>query len=204
MRSVKYRIHLPENFLKKEVNEESVRIILTRALGASYAKHGDPKKREPDLLIDGRGEEVTFAADGKYLRPFIGQYCDGTYQPSEAINSATMPILSALERKSRKKYSDRPVAVAVFCMLELFDWSENLFDNELMGLPKKERDAFFSLVRSLYIESGIFSEVHLITPTLTRGWVVFCISSGEGRLVQVRGADETFLPWFERAHYIEP
>ena len=198
MSDIKYKLYLPKDFLKKEVNEKAVEILLKRALSAASSRRGDPLKREPDLILDGKGVEITFAADGKYETPFVGQYCDGVYTADEAENSLTVPILSALERKSRKQYADRPVAVAVLCMLELFDWCGDTFDRELMGLPKRERDAFFSLVRSLYIERGVFSNVYLLAPTLTRKWIVFDLKNDGRYLVLSEDGDDDFLPLFEK------
>ena len=191
----RYRLHLPVNFLQKDVNEPAVGEILRRALAVHEVRRGDPRLREPDLLLDGIGEEVTFAAEGKHLSPFIGEYCDGAYYPEEARNAMTLPILSALDRKTSKRYVNAPVRVAVLCMLELFDWTADVYGEALEQLPHRERDAFFSILKKLYLESGRFSEIHLLVPTLTRGWAVFEIGSGEQYLVPV--GEDAALPYFE-------
>ncbi len=195
--SARYRMHLPERFLQKEVNERVVCELLCRALCIGEARRGDPALREPDLFLDGRGEEVTLATEGKHNPSFLGKYCDGEYRLDEAQNAMTLPILAALERKSRKSYVGRPVAVAVLCMLELFDWTEDTFGRLLAGQPLRERDAFFSIVRELYIERGIFSEVHLLVPTLSRGWVVFALAEKKQFLVPLADEADKF-PYFEK------
>ncbi len=195
MKRCSYRMHLPQNFLQKDVNEPAVAEILRRALNVTDLRRGDARLREPDLLLDGVGEEVTFAAEGKHLASFLGEYCDGVYDPEEARNAMTLPILSALDRKARKRYVNEPVRVVVLCMLELFDWTADVYGQELEQLPRRERDAFFSILRSLYIESGRFSEIHLLVPTLTMDWAVFEVGSGAMYLVPV-GPDPG-LPYFE-------
>jgi len=202
----RYRLWLPDRFLQKEVNEAAVGTILSRALGVRAVRRGDPLLREPDLLLDGEGEEVTFAAESGHLpvqtaeaaqstdRRFIGVYCDGVYSPDEAENASTVPILAALERKAKKRYANAPVSVAVLCMLELFDWTGDVFGGALGGQPHRERDAFFSIVRQLYIESGIFENVHLLVPTLAKSWVVFDLAEGRHALVPV--GPEDALPYF--------
>lgn len=190
----RYRMHLPQRFLQKEVNEHAVCEILSRALGTHTARRGDPQLREPDLFLDGVGVEVTIATEGKHRPTFLGEYCDGLYLREEAQNAMTLPILSALERKSKKEYASRPVAVAVLCMLELFDWSGDIYGRSLDGLPVRERDAFFSILNSLYLERGIFSDIYLLTPTLFRSWAVFDIRDSASYLVPVKESDD--LPYF--------
>jgi hypothetical protein len=195
MTRCRYRLHLPEGFLQKDVNEPVVGEVLRRALEVRAVRRGDQRLREPDLLLDGVGEEVTFAAEGKHLSSFIGEYCDGVYDPDEARNAMTLPIFSALDRKLSKQYVNAPVRVAVLCMLELFDWTADVYGEALEQLPHRERDAFFSILKKLYLESGQFSEIHLLVPTLTRSWAVFEIGSGVQYLVPV-GKDPA-LPYFE-------
>jgi|GEM_PF-3411699 len=213
----RYRLYLPDHFLQKDVNEAAVGTILSRALGVRTVRRGDPRLREPDLLLDGTGEEVTFAAESNRLpmhplnaavpfpgeenggpqaadSRFIGNYCDGVYSPEEAQNAMTVPILAALERKAKKRYVNAPVNVAVLCMLELFDWTADIYGDTFYGLPHRERDAFFAIVRALYIESGLFSNVHLLVPTLARSWAVFDVANGARYLVAVAPEDD--LPYF--------
>jgi len=191
----RYRLHLPENFLQKDVNEPVVGEILRRAFGIREVRRGDPRLREPDLLLDGVGEEVTFAAEGRHLPSFISEYCDGVYFPEEARNAMTLPILSALDRKANKRYVNAPVNVAVLCMLELFDWTADVYGAALGQMPRRERDAFFSILRKLYLENGQFADIHLLVPTLTRGWAVFDIAADKTYLVSV--GEEMRLPYFE-------
>jgi hypothetical protein len=197
MTAVQYRMHLPDDFLQKEVNERCVCELLCRAIPTQQVRRGDPKLREPDYLLDGVGVEVTLATEGKHPPNFLGEYCDGAYGITEAQNAMTMPILAALERKSRKEYRSRPVRVAVLCMLELFGWTGDVFGDTVQDLPYREREAFFSIVRMRYIETGIFSDVLLLVPTLERAWAVFSLEKGDRYLVPLSPSD-TDLPYFTR------
>ena len=92
-----YRLFLPPDFMKKEVNESVVFAMLKAVKNLQVSRRGIPP--EPDFIADGEGIEVTFAAGREASRDFIRQTCDGRFDPGAGKAGEIGRIKSALCRK---------------------------------------------------------------------------------------------------------
>ena len=165
-----YRLFLPPDFMKKEVNESVVFAMLKAAKNFQVSRRGIPP--EPDFIADGEGIEVTFAAGREASRDFIRQTCDGRFDPGAGKAGEIERIKSALSRKAEKFYSTRRTSLAILCMLELFDWAAG---------ESREREKFFRWIRREYIDAGIFHTVYLLLPSLNQEWFVYDLRREERR-----------------------
>jgi len=165
---IKYRLFLPPDFLKKEVNERVVFEMLKAAKGFRGARRGIPP--EPDFVVDGQGIEVTFASGRDHKKDFIRDFCDGLFDPSADQSESIAYINNALERKAGKFYSTPKTSLAILCMLEIFDW---------VYPESRERDQLFAHIQDEYIRPGIFENVYLLVPSLRQEWFAYDIRRGE-------------------------
>jgi len=183
-----YRLSLPPGFLKKEVNEPVVWAMLRSACGFGEGRHGNPP--EPDYMAaEDLGIEVTFAAGSDHKELFLREFCDGIYRPgAESAALRARPIFAALARKAKKTYSTPRTALAILCMLELFDWADK-------DCPARER--VLERIRGGYIAPGPFTTVYLLVPGLAGEWYCYDVAARQRRQLLV--LDHLQAPYYRAA-----
>ncbi len=157
-----YRLFLPPDFLKKEINEQIVFDMLKAAKGYRTSRRGIPP--EPDFIADGQGIEVTFASGADNKKTFIYDLCDGKFDPQGDQSRSVASIKNALQRKAAKFYSTKRTSLAILCMLEIFDW---------LAAENANRDELFGHIQKEYLEAGVFENVYLLIPSLEQEWFVY-------------------------------
>lgn len=164
---------LPNNFLRKSVNELFIQELMATVLGRSNWVSGNANNFEPDYFCDGVPFEFTIASNRKRKGNYIQKFCSGTYTSDDMERDIFQYIRESIQLKLDKHYSTSNVHLCVLCLMDLTHWVLDEYGSVTHCLLDHTREAFFSWIKCQCIDTKKFNNVFVIFPDFAATWWVW-------------------------------
>lgn len=197
---------LPENFLRKTVNEPFIQKIMSIAIESNQWLPGNPNRFEPDYFCDGVPFEFTVASDRKKKGNYIQKFYSGRYQTEDAQDDIFCYVKESIQQKLTKRYFVPDVHLCVLCLMDLTYWVMDEYGSCTYGLMDCPRKEFFQWIKHECIETNTFNNVFLIFPDIYAKWWVWDVLSDDRVSIALSKSEINsgqYPFWMEKGRYEE-
>ncbi len=182
--NINFNVFFPKNFFDKGTNEKFQLFLIGKIIDSfneDDVEWGNPRKNEPDLIINNVPFELTLASTVEDTSTFIKKIIEYTLKSNNVEELLIECIIEACNKKTRKQYCTVDNTLSILLVMPVYIWCAPLYSSIPELLPPNKLPKLLFDIKTQYIDNGKFKDVLIHMPGFSYDW--FSCSCKDCRII---------------------